>query len=234
MKQIKEKYGQAVTKQIRKIEKTADAIGRYRSHMRFNLQMKHTGITPKSIKIKAQQSSKEARLVIHKAEKALLNIRIAETIKKKKMLEENCVKQVKDIETRLDENEIMVVEKNLMKKEESAFIKSREAQKKKYMKLKGDAETKKRDDGREIRNQTGRRKTETPRTNRRLEIDTKNWRASIHNDWRSNNDERIDHEVKNSKRDVKPDHEVELDYKKDKKDNQETKHQQNAVKLWAT
>ena len=72
---IKQEYGVNVLDKIRKFERISKTKGRYQSHLRFYLQCKHEELTPKGIKIKSQMKNAEARHIIKKAEKALLNIR---------------------------------------------------------------------------------------------------------------------------------------------------------------
>ena len=73
--------------QIRTLENISRRKGRYSSHLHFYLQCKHKGLTPKGIKIKAQMSGNEVQKIVEKAEKALLNIRIGEVVKKNILLD---------------------------------------------------------------------------------------------------------------------------------------------------
>ena len=84
--QLREEYDSTIFQQIRHHEKLARKLGRYTSHLRFNLQCKHTDIIPKSLKIKSSFDSNEARNVLHRAEKALLNLRVSETVAKRNRL----------------------------------------------------------------------------------------------------------------------------------------------------
>ena len=85
--QIREEYGIDVLQQIRTLENVSKKKGRFSGHLHFYLQCKHKDLTPKGIKIKAQMSGNEARKIIEKAEKALLNIRISEVVKKNNLLD---------------------------------------------------------------------------------------------------------------------------------------------------
>ena len=75
-KNIKEEYGINVLELVRRYERLSKTKGRYQSHLRFYLQCKHEELTPKGIKIRSQMQNADARIIIVKAEKALLNIRI--------------------------------------------------------------------------------------------------------------------------------------------------------------
>ena len=86
-KQIREEYGINVLQQIRTLENISKKKGRYTGHLHFYLQCKHKDLTPKGIKIKAQMSGNEARKIIEKAEKALLNVRISEVVRKNNLLD---------------------------------------------------------------------------------------------------------------------------------------------------
>ena len=81
--QISKDYGLETVRKIRKLEKLSKQKGRQNSHIHFNLQCKHTGITPKTVKINYKCSSKEVKDIVRRAEKAILNTRIAENYKKK-------------------------------------------------------------------------------------------------------------------------------------------------------
>ena len=77
---IKTIYGNGTIHTIRNLETALKSLERYESHLKFNLQCKHTNIIPKNVKINTKERGNEARLIIHKAEKAILNIRISEVI----------------------------------------------------------------------------------------------------------------------------------------------------------
>ena len=93
--EIKERYGRNTNNLVKRLEKKSRAYGRHTSHLHFNLHCKHQDIIPTGIKIKSQERNPKARIIIHKTEKALLNIRISETIEHKKKLE-NEKKEIED------------------------------------------------------------------------------------------------------------------------------------------
>ena len=101
--QIKEEYGVDVLQQIRIFENISRKKGRFSSHLHFYLQCKHKGLTPKGIKIKAQMTGNEARKVIEKAEKALLNVRISEVVKKNKLLDLKKNEAIRSLKEKLPE-----------------------------------------------------------------------------------------------------------------------------------
>ena len=59
--EIKNEHGPEILKKVRNYEKISKINGRYISHLRFFLQCKHSDIIPKSIKIKSQINTAEAR-----------------------------------------------------------------------------------------------------------------------------------------------------------------------------
>ena len=79
-KNIKTIYGNKTLHTMRCLEAATKSLGRHESHLKFNLQCKHTDLIPKYVKISTKEKGNEARLIIYKAEKALLNIRISEVI----------------------------------------------------------------------------------------------------------------------------------------------------------
>ena len=101
---IKEEYGIDALQQIRTLENIAKKKGRYSSHLHFYLQCKHKGLKPKGIKIKAQMSGNEVRKVIEKAEKALLNIRIGEVVRKNKLIDMKKNEAIEALKEKLPEN----------------------------------------------------------------------------------------------------------------------------------
>ena len=74
---IKQKYGNETIRNIKELEKQSKVLGRYSSHIRFNLHCKHNNVIPKYAKIKTRGDTHEVREIIHKAEKAILNVNIS-------------------------------------------------------------------------------------------------------------------------------------------------------------
>ena len=72
-RQFRSEYGDDALGLVRKFEKISRTKGRYQSHLRFYMQCKNQELVPKGIKIKAQMHNSEARKIVEKAEKALLN-----------------------------------------------------------------------------------------------------------------------------------------------------------------
>ena len=133
--QIKEEYGIDVLQQIRTFESLSKKKGRFSGHLHFYLQCKHKDLTPKGIKIKAQMSGNEARKIIEKAEKALLNIRISEVVRKNNLLDFKKSKSIEALKEKLPDgihSKIVEINEGRQKKE---LEKARERQKKKYRNL---------------------------------------------------------------------------------------------------
>ena len=101
--QIKEEYGINALQQIRTLENTSKKKGRYTGHLHFYLQCKHKELTPKGVKIKAQMTGNEARKIIEKAEKALLNVRIGEVVKKNHLLDKKKEQIIRTLSEKLPE-----------------------------------------------------------------------------------------------------------------------------------
>ena len=76
-------YGSELRKQVRNLERTSKKLGRFNSHLHFNLQCKRNEITPKHSKIPGKWESQAEKNIIKRAEKAILNLRIGETVKRR-------------------------------------------------------------------------------------------------------------------------------------------------------
>ena len=135
-REITENYGVEIRKKVRHYEKTSRKIGRYNSHLHFNLQCKHNDIIPNHSKILGKWKDQEERDIIRRAEKALLNKKIGEVAKKRKQLKEKGDQLRNDIKGALPDEmyaEIMKVNEERKRKEEE---KSRRKQRDKYYRLK--------------------------------------------------------------------------------------------------
>ena len=107
-RQLKEEYGFSVLGLVRRYEDISRTKGRYQSHLRFYMQCKNQEMVPKGLKIKCQLQNAEARKIVEKAEKALLNIRISEVVKKNKILQYREEKAVEELNKEIPEG---IVEK---------------------------------------------------------------------------------------------------------------------------
>lgn len=135
-KEIETEYGSNVLPKVREAEKLARSHGRHRSHLHFNLQCKHSNVIPKSLKIKSQTNTNEARNIIHRAELALLNLRISETVKKKANIKQKLDKVKNELQTILPPNISAEILKINSSREQNELSKSSRAQRKKFMRLK--------------------------------------------------------------------------------------------------
>ena len=134
-KQIKDEYGIEAIQKIRTFESISKKKGRYVSHLRFYMHCKHGDVVPKGIKIKAQMKGNEARKIIEKAERALLNIRIGEVARKNKILDKRKEDAEKELERILPENIKSKIREINEERQERELKKSSEVQKKKYKRL---------------------------------------------------------------------------------------------------
>ena len=129
---IRNEHGTDVLKQIRKLEYTSKKKGRYTSHLRFFMQCKHKDLIPKCLKLKTTVEGNEARKIIERAEKALLNISISDVVRKKNQLEKRKQDTISNLKTTLPNN----LHENIInlnsKRENTELRKSSERQKKKY------------------------------------------------------------------------------------------------------
>ena len=135
-KDIRDEYGIETIQKIRQFESISRTSGRYRSHLRFYLHCKHNEVTPKGIKIKAQMKGNEARKIIEKAEKALLNIRISEVVKKNNFLERRKSQASQELSEEIPQElhrKLIEVNEGRERKEMEKAI---ERQKKKFKRLK--------------------------------------------------------------------------------------------------
>ena len=133
--EIKEKYGVNTIRLIKELESISLKIGRSKSHLRFNLQCKHTDIIPKYLKLKSPIKGNLTRNVLHAAEKSLLNIRIKELNEVLRQLAIRKSATRKKILNTLPEaiaNKILEIN---TRRESNSFDKARDRQKEKYYKL---------------------------------------------------------------------------------------------------
>ena len=86
--QIRCEYGQNSVKLVRDYEKTATKVARYRNHLRFNLHCKHHDVIPTSLRLQSNVRGSKAEKILRRAERQLLGVRIGDTVRKLKYLEE--------------------------------------------------------------------------------------------------------------------------------------------------
>ena len=132
---LRQQYDGNTLQKVRNHENLARKHGRYTSHLRFNLQCKHSNIIPKSIKIKAQTNSNEARNILHRAEKALLNLRISETIKKRNNIKNEKSKIESELNNTLPKQIMDQIIENNAKREHRELEKYTRTQRNKYYNL---------------------------------------------------------------------------------------------------
>ena len=133
---IKLIYGNDAIRKVRSHEKLSKTIGRYRSHLRFNLQCKHSDITPKSLKLKYHSNNSDVQQILKKAEKAMINIRIKENLQKTAKLRRNLEKIERELQNILDNETFNEMKDINRERERLALEKASISQKKKYLALK--------------------------------------------------------------------------------------------------
>ena len=85
-REIEQNYGVDTKRKLRHYESTSRKIGRYTSHLHFNLQCKHNNIVPKYARIPGKWLDEKEKKIIERTEKALLNKRTGDVIKKREEL----------------------------------------------------------------------------------------------------------------------------------------------------
>ena len=86
---LKDNYDKDCRGDIKQLEVAGLKLARYRNHLRFNLHCKHHSVTPTSVHLRSAVKGSKADNIIRKAEHALLNVRISQTIHKIKNLEKD-------------------------------------------------------------------------------------------------------------------------------------------------
>ncbi len=75
-KNIRENYGQSTVRLVRELEKNEQKIASYRNHLVFTLRCKEEEVIPPSLRLKCPIPTTNARNIILRAQKQLLNERI--------------------------------------------------------------------------------------------------------------------------------------------------------------
>ena len=73
-RQLAEIYGADTRNRIRQHERLNRKLGRFSTHLHFNLQCKRNDVTPSHVRIRGKLESNEEKRLIKRTEKALLNI----------------------------------------------------------------------------------------------------------------------------------------------------------------
>ena len=110
-RQLKEQYGNDVLGMVRKFESISRTKGRFQSHLRFYMACKSQELVPKGIKMKSQMKNAEARKIVEKAEKALLNIRISEVVRKNKILKYREEKVIEELQRNIPNETVETLKK---------------------------------------------------------------------------------------------------------------------------
>ena len=135
-RQLNEEYGNNVLSLVRRFESISRTKGRYQSHLRFYMQCKNQELIPKGIRVKSQMQNAEARKIVEKAEKALLNIRISEVVKKNNILKYREDKAIEELRNVIPMEIVETLRKMNEVRRKTELEKASERQKKKYQQLK--------------------------------------------------------------------------------------------------
>ncbi len=137
LSEIRNIYGDEAIHLIRRLENRSKGMGRYQSHLRFNLQCKHTETIPKSLKINFKGMDEASRNIIRKAEKALLNVRVSNVLANLDRLG----KEIQHLCNKLKDTVTLPIYEWVLGNNQhyrtQAFNSSRDTQRKKYQTLVG-------------------------------------------------------------------------------------------------
>ena len=134
-KENKVTYGLETAKKVGNLTKLSEKIGKFKSHLRFNLHCKHNDVIPHYARIRTNMSDPKARLIIHKAERALLNNEISRIVAKKSSLMSEFQTTKTELETVIDEAGFNNLLETLQDIENKEFEKTRDIQKDKFNRL---------------------------------------------------------------------------------------------------
>ena len=134
-KELKQEYGEQILQKVRKYEHLSVSKAKSNSHLLFNMHCKHHNVIPKSLKIKSPIDNAQARILINKTQKVMLNIRISETIEKQKYLNYEFVKVENELKNALPTDLFNLVKINNMERGKRVFENSATIQKKKFQNL---------------------------------------------------------------------------------------------------
>ena len=172
--QFRNEYGDDAFGLVRKFENISRTKGRYQSHLHFYMHCKNQEVIPKGIKIKSQMQNAEARKIVVKAEKALLNLRISEVVKKNTVLRYREEKAIEDLKREIPNEVVETLKKINEGRQKTECRKSSERQKRKFQNLKDRKENEGRNTNRERENnregnvsQTGRNRAQIERSKKK-------------------------------------------------------------------
>ena len=134
-KELKQEYGEQILQKVRKYEHLSISKAKNNSHLHFNMHCKHHNVIPKSLKIKSPIDNAQARILINKTQKTMLNIRISETIQKQKHLNYEFVKIENELKNILPPNLLNQIKTNNIERGKRAYENSTNIQKKKFLNL---------------------------------------------------------------------------------------------------
>ena len=131
-KELNSKYGDQTLQKVRRYEQLSISRAKFKSHLHFNLHCKHHNVIPKSLKMKSPVDNEQARHLLRKTERALLNIRITDTIQKQKQINNECLNVENELKGRLPNTVFNTLKARNCERAKKAFEKSSESQKNKF------------------------------------------------------------------------------------------------------
>ena len=131
-KELNSKYGDQTLQKVRRYEQLSISRAKFKSHLHFNLHCKHHNVIPKSLKMKSPVDNEQARHLLRKTERVLLNIRITDTIQKQKQINNECLNVENELKGRLPNTVFNTLKARNCERAKKAFEKSSESQKNKF------------------------------------------------------------------------------------------------------
>ena len=101
---IRKEYGQDFVRDVRYCENLGRKVSRYRNHLTFSLSCKHRDIIPPSLQLKCPINTANARYIVNKARKSLLDERIRTTVNRIRTLKTAFEDAKHTIITRMNDN----------------------------------------------------------------------------------------------------------------------------------
>ncbi|XP_035671873.1 uncharacterized protein LOC118412922 [Branchiostoma floridae] len=119
--EVRQVCGQTTVKKIRELESQQKKLARHRNHLVYNLRCKDESITPPSLRLKTGIRTRNAKDIIHKAEKALVRERIRVVNNKILNIKEKQQRISEELEAELPENLQEAVRLHVIKSGEREF-----------------------------------------------------------------------------------------------------------------
>ena len=130
-KRLSMEYGKDCLNLIRKLERTGLKIARYKQHLTFTIRCKENNIFPRSLCLKTSMYGYKSRIIIERAQKALICERIRQILFTLSILREKFDRSMADLAGSVPYNEYLNIREFLEKcfRRESTTCKQRQISK---------------------------------------------------------------------------------------------------------